>query len=90
MCKRIQHPLLHFAKARCLTASAVTPRGHENQRLPLSTPTSSRITSRHLPIVLLTPEERERRKGEKSKRDKTRDRTSLAALYSTHWGRLRR
>jgi hypothetical protein len=87
-CKRIQYPLLHFAKIHCLTASPVTPWGTENKWLPLQTPMSYRITSHRLTVVLLAREERESRKGEKSKRQKTRDRTSLAALYSTHWGRL--
>jgi hypothetical protein len=56
--KRIQYPLLHSARAHCLAALAVTPQGHENRRLPLRTHMSSRITSHHLPIVLLAPEER--------------------------------
>jgi hypothetical protein len=34
-CKRIQHRLLHSAKAHCLIASVVTPRGPEFKQLPL-------------------------------------------------------
>jgi hypothetical protein len=61
-CKRIQHLLLHSAKAHCLTTSAMTPRGPENIWLPLHTLTSYRLTSRCLLVVLLAPEERERKR----------------------------
>jgi hypothetical protein len=67
-CKRIQRPLLHYAKAHCLAASVVTPRGLENKWLPLFTLTSSHITSHHLPVVLLVPEERKRKRGEEVER----------------------
>jgi hypothetical protein len=91
-CKRIQCPLLHSAKAHGLTASALTQWGSENNRLPLHTPASSRISSCHLPVILLMPKERERekRKGKKSKRERDRDRTSFVVLYSMCWGRSRR
>jgi hypothetical protein len=67
-CKRIHHHLVHYAKAYCLAASTVTPWDPKNKLLPLRTATSSRITSHCLLIILLAHEERERRKGEKSKR----------------------
>jgi hypothetical protein len=54
-CKHIQHSLMHHAMACCVAASAVTPRGPKNKRLPLHTLTSSRITSHRLPVVLLVP-----------------------------------
>jgi hypothetical protein len=64
-CKCIQHRLLHSAKARCLIASVVTPRGPEFKQLPLRTLTSSRITSDRLPVIVLMPKEREGEKGAK-------------------------
>jgi hypothetical protein len=67
VCKCIQHPLLLSTKGHCLVASVVTPRGPENKRLHLRTPTSSLITSCRLPVVLLAPKERERRRGKKVK-----------------------
>jgi hypothetical protein len=66
-CKHIQHPLLHSAKAHCLVSSAMTLHGLENKRLPLRTLTSSRITNHRLPVVLLAPEEREKKESEKVK-----------------------
>jgi hypothetical protein len=81
--KHTLHPLLHFAKARGLTASAITQQASENYRLCLRIPVSSCLSSRRLPVVL-AHEERER-KRQKSKREKVRDRTSLAVLYS--WSR---
>jgi hypothetical protein len=48
----------------------VTPRGHENKRLPLRTQTSSRMTSHSFPIPLLAPKERERKLGRKNKKRK--------------------
>jgi hypothetical protein len=83
-------PLLHSAKACCLIASTVTPRIPEDKQMPLHTLSSSRITSRCLPIISLTPGERERKGAKKQKGKRIRDRTSLASLYSTHWGWLRR
>jgi hypothetical protein len=88
--KCIQCPLLHPAKACCLAASVVTSRGPENKKMPLRTLMSSRITNHHLLVVLLASEERDRKKGEEVEKEKTRDRTLLATLYSIRWGRLRR
>jgi hypothetical protein len=63
--KHIDCPLLHFARVRCLAASAVTPRGYENKWLPLHILMSSRTISHHLHIILLAPEERDRKESEK-------------------------
>jgi hypothetical protein len=86
-CKHIPCTSLCFARVRCLAASAMTPRGDENKWLPLLTLTPCRIIDRRLPVVILAPEERERKQS-KNKRE-ARDRISLAALYSTHWGKSR-
>jgi hypothetical protein len=51
-CKCIQCPLVHLARVCCLTASAVTPRGYEKERLPLRTLTSYRMISCRLSIFL--------------------------------------
>jgi hypothetical protein len=84
------HPLLHSAKARCLVALVVTPWGPDVKRLPLHTLRSSRITSHYLSVILLAPGEKKKIKCEESRRERIRDKTSVAVLYSMHWRRLRR
>jgi hypothetical protein len=83
------HPLLHSTKTCCLATSAVTLQGPEVKWLPFCTLMSSRITSRYLPVVLLVARERNKTECKKSRRERISDRTSLAVLYSTRWGRLR-
>jgi hypothetical protein len=74
-CKHINRPLLHSTKTCGLSALTLTLQSIENNRMSLHTPASSRISIHRLFVVLLTPEERERIKGEKSKRERTRHTT---------------
>jgi hypothetical protein len=74
-CKHINRPLLHSTKTCGLTALTLTLQSIENNRMSLHTPASSRISIHRLFVVLLTLEERERIKGEKSKRERTRHTT---------------
>jgi hypothetical protein len=82
-CKHIQCSLLHFARVRCFTSSAVKSWGYESKWLPSRTLMSSRTISCCLLAFFLAPEERE------NERD-IRDRISLAALHYMHWGKSRR
>jgi hypothetical protein len=69
-------------------ASGRWQRGHENKWLPLHTLTFSHTIDRRLLVILLAPEEREMKEG-KNKNRTTRDRISLASLYSTRWEKSR-
>jgi hypothetical protein len=49
-------PLLRLVRAHRFTSSVVTSRGYKSGRLPLHTPTSSRIIRHYLPTSFLAPE----------------------------------
>jgi hypothetical protein len=88
-CKHIHHTLLNSTRVWGLAASVLKPRSPKNSWVPLRTPLRS-YTCHHLPTILLMLEEWGREKGETNKKQTTRGRTSLAILYSKHWGMLRR
>jgi hypothetical protein len=69
-CKRIHHPLLHFAKICCLATSALTPWDPENNRLPLHTPVPSRISVIIFPSSSSRLKKGGEKKGEKVKEER--------------------
>jgi hypothetical protein len=89
VCKRIQCPLLHSAKVCGLTTLVLTLWGLENNQVTLCTPMSTGIPVVAFSLSSLCLKKGGDKKGHRSKKEKTRDRTSLAALYSRYWGRSR-
>jgi hypothetical protein len=87
-CKHMQCPLLHSAKVYGLATSVSTPQGPENNWVPLHTPASACIPIVAFPSCSSRMKKwGEQKKDKEVKKGKTWDRTSLAALYSMHWGR---
>jgi hypothetical protein len=84
-CKRIQHPLLHLARVRCLAASTVTPRAMRTNGCPCAPICPLARSGVAFPS---SSSRLEKERGKKAKmKGKTRDRIFLADLYFTRWGK---